>query len=254
MFHPVSEHISIMDAQHYSDRPVIGLVRGEKKTLLFEAGASRRHAQEICEGLGCEPSYIVISHWHWDHSFGLCHFHDAYPSCMSISSVGTSQKLVEMSTYLWDEKSLLERVEEGSEISFCEKMMMREYEDTSSIEVVNVRMVFEQELSLDLGGLEVRLIHAGGPHSDDSIICYVPSERFLFLGDACAKDFYSHKWDFNPSDESSFERNINAIDYDREKLSSLVCLLEDLDFEKCITGHGSVCTKAELLGDLKGYI
>ena len=50
---------------------------------------------------------------------------------------------------------------------------------------------FQKELKIDLGGITVTLLHISGPHSRDSIVLYVPSEKVLFLGDSHGKDLYT---------------------------------------------------------------
>ena len=43
MFEQVSQHIFIRKYQHYTDRPNIGLIRGQRRALLFDAGNSEAH-------------------------------------------------------------------------------------------------------------------------------------------------------------------------------------------------------------------
>lgn len=74
MIKKASEHISIYLAEHYTDRPNIGIISGEKQTLLFDAGNSEEHVKKIRSELSEKglpfPDFVLLSHWHWDHSFG----------------------------------------------------------------------------------------------------------------------------------------------------------------------------------------
>ena len=47
MFDKVTEHIYIHPAEHYTDRPNIGLIVGEKSSLLFDAGNSAVHVEKL---------------------------------------------------------------------------------------------------------------------------------------------------------------------------------------------------------------
>ena len=76
------------------------------------------------------------------------------------------------------------RIETKEDILFCSEMIKREYPDRSKIKIAGADTVFDGKLILDLGGITCELIHSKGPHSDDSVICFVPSEKALFLGDS----------------------------------------------------------------------
>ena len=74
MFEKITEHIYIHPAEHYTDRPNIGLIIGEEKALLFDAGNSKKHVKKLRAELSEQglpfPDHVLLSHSHWDHSFG----------------------------------------------------------------------------------------------------------------------------------------------------------------------------------------
>lgn len=47
MFERIGEHVYIKAPEGYSDRPTIGYIKGDAFSLLFEAGASEHHVQDI---------------------------------------------------------------------------------------------------------------------------------------------------------------------------------------------------------------
>ena len=57
------------------DRPILGYVKGDDWSLAVDAGHSREHTLEFylaLEKAGLPLPYItVLTHWHWDHSFGM---------------------------------------------------------------------------------------------------------------------------------------------------------------------------------------
>ena len=47
MFDKITEHIYIHSAEHYTDRPNIGLIIGEEHALLYDAGNSEKHVEKL---------------------------------------------------------------------------------------------------------------------------------------------------------------------------------------------------------------
>ena len=250
MFNRFSEHVYYRLPQHYSDRPTIGLVKGSRYSLLFEAGSSPKHASEIMkeledEGLGM-PSFIAISHWHWDHSFGLCAW-----DVPSIAGKDTNKHLKRLQGIEWSEKAMLDRVARKKEIRFCYEMMKREYDgDFEAVRVVPADIEFDDELTIDLGGVHCCLIKVGGPHSLDSVICFIPEDRFVFLGDSNGKNLYLLDWKFDIEHEDELVSTLAALPYDEDVLEEYRNKLSCLDFDSCIGGHADVMTREELFASL----
>jgi len=245
MFNQISEHIYIRPAQHYTDRPNVGLVVGSRGALLFEAGNSAQNAKqlrkELAAGLLPMPTYVAVSHWHWDHSFGMHAW-----SVPTIAGKETNEMLLTVSGWQWDDESMVQREQSGEDINFCNEMIRREYPDRSDIKVVGADIVFEGELLIDLGGVTCRLIHAKGPHAADSVICYVPQDRFVLLGDSSGKDLYGKPWHFDIEHEEDFLTETAKIPYDADLVKEYLALLDTLDFERCIGGHADMMSKGEL--------
>ena len=67
----LSEHIWYMPFEEERDRPNLGYVRGDKRSLAIDAGHSEAHIREFYSLLQKEglplPSLTVLTHWHWDH-------------------------------------------------------------------------------------------------------------------------------------------------------------------------------------------
>ena len=249
MFNKITEHVYIHPAEHYTDRPNIGLIFGEKFSLLFDAGNSADHVEKLKSELSEQglpfPDFVLLSHWHWDHSFGA-----KFWNVPIISGRKTDDELKKVSAWEWDDFSMENRIKSGEDIIFCTEMIKREYPDRSKIEVVPADIVFEDKMALDLGGISCELIHAKGPHSEDSVICFVPSEKFLFLGDANCKDLYGKPWEFDIEHEEDFLSNVAKIPYDKELVADFLKLLGKLDFTYCISGHSEIMTREELFDSL----
>ena len=245
MFEKITDRIYVQPPQPYTDRPNVGLIVGDKYTLLFEAGNSEKNVQQIKADLAAQklpmPDFVAVSHWHWDHTFGL-HAWNA----VTIAGGKTNRQLKTVSGWEWDDKSMKAREESGEDIVFCNEMIKREYPDRSLIKVKSADISFEDRMTVDLGGITCNFIHAKGPHADDSVICFIPQEKFVFLGDSNSKDLYGKPWKFDINHEENFLSEVEKIPYDRELVDEYLSLLKGLDFEKCADGHIGVMTKQEL--------
>lgn len=245
MFEKLTEHIYVYPCDGYTDRPNIGLIIGEK-TLLFDSGNSASHVELmkkdlIEQGLPL-PDYVVLSHWHWDHSFGA-----TFWNVPVIAGRETNEQLKVVQQWKWDDQAMANRVTRREDIVFCNEMIKREYPDRSKIRVVTADIEFDGRMTIDLGGgVIAELIHCKGPHSSDSVLCYVPSDRFLLLGDSNCKDLYGYPWHFAIEHEEDFKKNTDAIPYDKEKVDEYLHLLDTLDFTMCISGHAKAKSKDAL--------
>lgn len=250
-FEKISEHVYYRAPQHYSDRPSIGYIKGEKLSLLFEGGASAQHVADIqkdLEDLGLPyPDYVAVSHWHWDHSFGL----HAWKNATTIACKLTNDELKHLGTLSWKDADIQKRVQEGSEIEFCYQKMKREYaKGTEKIKVVPANMEFKRSKTLDLGGVTVILSHVGGPHSNDGVVCYIPQDKVLFLGDSSGKDLYGKPWTFDIDHEEDFEKNVGEIPYDKDILKAYLEKLGTFDFDTCVYGHSEPCEREAFFRNL----
>lgn len=249
MFEKLTEHIYRYPCDGYTDRPNIGLIVGSRYTVLYDAGNSAAHVAEIRAALSRQglpdPDFVALSHWHWDHTFGA-----AFWNAPVLAGRETDAQLRKMTAWAWDDASMQQRVEDGEEILFCTEMIKREYPNRRDIRVVGADFAFDGTVTLDLGGVSCRLIHAKGPHSSDAVICYVPEDRFVFLGDSNCKDLYGQPWHFDIRHEERFQEETDALPYDAEKVRSYLQLLDGLDFSLCISGHSEAKSREALYGAL----
>lgn len=242
MFRKITDRIYYRPHDGYTDRPNIGLILGDKHTLLFDAGNSAANvaslrAELAVQGLP-EPDFVAVSHWHWDHTFGMYAW-----GVPTIAGCLTNERLKIVQAWAWDDGSMKAREISGEDVEFCNKMIRREYPDRSQIRVTTADIVFEGRMTIDLGGITCELIHAAGPHSEDSVICHVPSERFVFLGDSNGKNLYKYPW---RCDEKPFAEAVALIPYDWDRVDAYLELLGELDFTRCIGGHADDMSREAL--------
>lgn len=249
MFNKFSDRIYIQPPEHFTDRPNVGLIVGDRYTLMFEAGNSAANVELLKGRLQVQqlpqPDFVAVSHWHWDHSFGMHMW-----NVPTIAGKKTNNQLLKVAGWTWDDAAMDSRVETGEDIVFCNEMIKREYPDRSQIKVVGADIVFDGRMTMDLGGVVCQFIHAKGPHSDDAVICYIPEEKFVFLGDSNGKDLYGKPWHFDIEHEEDFMEETGKIPYDEDLVKEYLALLDTLDFTHCVGGHADIMTKEELYSAL----
>ncbi|MDF2938924.1 MAG: hydrolase glyoxylase [Paenibacillaceae bacterium] len=188
-FEQMSDHIWILHAEHEIDRPLLAAVVGEKRTLLMDAGASPAHAAEFRAHLAEQglrlPELVVLTHWHWDHTFGLSEW-----KIPAIAVPETAQRLRLLKGLDWSDEALHELAQQQIINETSASHIRLEYGLERNIDIVEPDILFEQKLQLDLGGVVCDIHHVGGDHAGDSCILYVREDKALFLGDALGPSVY----------------------------------------------------------------
>ncbi|MBY0123595.1 MBL fold metallo-hydrolase [Bacillus sp. S/N-304-OC-R1] len=176
-----------------TDRPILGMVVGNNKTLMIDAGNSEDHADyfvnELLKKGVPNPDIVVLTHWHWDHIFGL----SALSNSVSIASKETKKAMEKLIPLSWSDEAIDARVKEGTEIEFCAKAIKQEFTDHRDIKIVLPDITIEKRVEIDLGGVTCIVQHVGGDHAADSVVVYIKEEKILFLGDCIYPDIFSEK-------------------------------------------------------------
>ncbi|MHA2246872.1 MAG: MBL fold metallo-hydrolase [Candidatus Hodarchaeales archaeon] len=176
-----------------NDRPLLAAISGTEYTLLVDAGNSPVHAKLFLSELSktdISPiKYVVITHWHWDHIFGL-----SAMNYVSIAHLKTKEKMIELGNLKWDDKSLDKRVREGKENEFVRDSVKMEYPDPNrTIQVEIPKIAFSRKIEVHLGGITCLIEHVGGDHSLDSSVIFTPEENVVFLGDCIYSNPYRNQ-------------------------------------------------------------
>lgn len=211
-----------------TDRPILGMVVGDKKVLMIDAGNSESHAQYFLEELSKQgvpsPDYVALTHAHWDHIFGLSFLKNV----ISFSSVQTKAEIQKLLPLSWSNEDLDARVMEGTEIEFCATAIKKEFSSHREISITLPTITYEKKIEIELGGVTCILQHVGGDHAQDSIVVFVKEERILFLNDCIYPDIFSKKRNY------TVERTLNLVEE-----------LELFDADTYILSHWKPITKDE---------
>jgi glyoxylase-like metal-dependent hydrolase (beta-lactamase superfamily II) len=185
----LTDRVHWLSPYHETDRPILGVVAGQRATLLVDAGASPEHAGAAIDAISDRglrlPGVLALTHWHWDHVFGTAFLH-----VLSFAHRETRRIVTRMAGFDWSDEALDRRVEEGTEIAFCRDMIKAEMPDRSRLVLQPPTVGFHSEVEIDLGGVTARLIHVGGDHAPDSTVVHVPAEGVVFLGDCIYRDLH----------------------------------------------------------------
>ena len=171
----LTERIWVYPYEEKRDRPNLSYIRGDKWSLAVDAGHSEEHTMEFYRALEKEglplPKLTVLTHWHWDHTFGM---HAVHGLCLA--NERTNQ-------YLDVFRNRLKK--EGTEFFFeMDERIRNEYEDGKPVVVTLADLVFRGEMLLDAGNCPIRVFQAEAPHTDDSTLIEIPGEKVLILGDS----------------------------------------------------------------------
>ena len=180
--HELTQRIWYMDPTVETDRPALGYIRGDRFSVMVDAGNSPAHAalfMELLKEKGLPlPSYCLITHWHWDHTFGICGL-----DIPCVCSEKTAEYLDKAGKWSFAEGG------EGRKQYDSDSCIRAEYADPLAIRIEVPEITFDREITFDLGGISAKMIFVGGPHSDDSAIVFIPEEKVIFAGDSSSGNF-----------------------------------------------------------------
>jgi glyoxylase-like metal-dependent hydrolase (beta-lactamase superfamily II) len=232
----ISEHVYWLPSGP-PDRPSLCAVVGTRLTAWLDAGSSAAHSMSFLEALATEgvapPSYVVLTHSHWDHVFGA-----AALDASVVAHRLTAATLIELAAMDWSDEALDRRAAAGEAGPAHAANVKKELPAPREVRVAPANVVFEEGLDLELGGVTVRVRHVGGDHAADSCVMFVEPDRVLFLGDCL------------------YERPDGGIT--AERALPLHAQVLGFDTELFVEGHGETVLPradvARILGELRESI
>jgi glyoxylase-like metal-dependent hydrolase (beta-lactamase superfamily II) len=165
-FSRLSEHAYAYTAE---GDPNTGIVVGGDSVMVIDTQATPVMAQDVIRRIRAVTDkpirYVVMSHYHAVRVLGA----SAYKADHIIASQATYDLIVERGEA--DMKSEIER-------------FPRLFQAVESIPGLTwPSIVFKDEMTLWMGQLEVRILHAGRGHTKGDTIVWLPQEKVLFSGD-----------------------------------------------------------------------
>jgi glyoxylase-like metal-dependent hydrolase (beta-lactamase superfamily II) len=152
--------------------PNSGVIIGDDACMVIDTTATPAMAQDLIARIRTVTDnpikYVVLSHYHAVRVLGAsAYFREGATEVLA--SRGTYELIVERGAH--DMKSEIER-------------FPRLFAGVETVPGLTwPTMVFERDLTLFLGKLEVRLKHIGAGHTKGDTIAWVPSQEVIFSGD-----------------------------------------------------------------------
>ena len=173
-FQQLSEHCWAYTAE---GDPNTGVIMGDEAVLICDALATPVMAQKLIAEIrkvSAKPiKYVVLSHYHAVRVLGASGYQAAGMQEI-IASKGTYEMIVERGAQ--DMQSEYQR-------------FPRLFDAFDSVPGLTwPTLVFEQQMTLWLGALEVNIMHPGAGHTKGDTIVWVPAEKVLFSGDLVEAD------------------------------------------------------------------
>lgn len=229
----VSDRLYYLPHYEKNDWCTIGLVIGDRHTMMLDSGASGRHVELFLQQLRKNrlplPDLCALTHWHWDHTYGLAHLKNV----TSFATRETNDLLKKMQLWKWSDADMRKRLETGEDLAFSYPHINDEYPDKSRIKIASASVEYTDSLTIDLGGVTVILQKIENSHSSDCAVAYIPEESCIFLGDI-------HYEDLLPE---------NPVYY-AEKHHKLINGLRQFSFNKVLSGHQLMMSDHELFSQL----
>lgn len=229
----VSDRLYYLPHYEKNDWCTVALVIGDNHVMMLDSGASRRHVemfmQQLEENSLPKPDLCFLTHWHWDHTYGLAHI----DGVTSFATKATNDLLKKMQGWGWSDEEMKERLKTGEDLEFSYPHINDEYPDKSQIKIASATVEFKEELKIDLGGVTVQLKTLENSHSYDCAVAYIPEEKCIFLGDI-------HYEDLLP---------LQPVYY-ADSHEKLITALRKFDFDKVLSGHQMLMTNVDLYAQL----
>ena len=218
----LTERIWVYPYEEERDRPNLSYIRGDRWSLAVDAGHSEEHTRAFYQALEAAglplPRLTVLTHWHWDHTFGM---HAVHGLCLANDRTNA---------YLHDFRSRLER--EGTAFFLAmDGSIRREYENGKPVIVTLADLVYQGAMELDAGNCPICVFQAEAPHTDDSTLVEVPGEKVLILGDSTGGVF--PEWTVDPALAAKLAETVRKVKPD-----------------VCLPGHWTPLSPEDIIQDL----
>jgi glyoxylase-like metal-dependent hydrolase (beta-lactamase superfamily II) len=170
---------------------------------------------------GLPIKYLVNTHYHPDHTWGNSVFRKEGARILSCSE---TDNLIEIYSPVY--------------IDHYKRRAPGTYELLKEVEIVLPDSIIAEDISVDLGGLSVRLECVGAAHTASDCIVYVPDDGVVFTGGLLSNGYHP---------------NLGDPGMDLGHWLSILDRLETGGFRYIVPGQGKG-GKADLLGEQKEYV
>jgi glyoxylase-like metal-dependent hydrolase (beta-lactamase superfamily II) len=169
----ISTHVYAIADNSVAGVPNVGIIVGRDAILVVDTGMGKRNgetvASEARKAGGSKPMYLVTTHVHPEHDLGAQGFPAATKMIRSRAQVDEIAAVGMQTADAFRKRSEVNRaLLEGAEFRKAD-------------------VLFDDEHTLDLGGVRARLIAMGPNHTPGDTAIYIEQDGVLFSGDVAMK-------------------------------------------------------------------
>ena len=249
----MTENIYYIPPVEETDRPILAAIVGSEALLIIDGGNSKNHAREFLNEIDKlslpKRRYLVITHWHWDHVFGI-----AEMNMPTFAHIETKIEIEKMLPLDWSDKALEDRVKNGTEIEFCKEKIQEELKEPRILNLKAPDITYEDGAIIDLGNITCKIDHVGGEHSEDSSVIHILEDRVLFIGDCLFVDLYHGDWSYSTKSLLPLIEKLLSYDVDYYVFSHEDRLVPKIEMIKITNRLKEIGLLADKIGDNKDQI
>jgi cyclase len=156
-------------------------------------GASAAVLEEIRTFTDQPVTWVVNSHWHWDHWYGTETYQQAFPGVRIVSHEKNRQMMMgpalafnrpfmeeQLPAYI---QSVEMRAAEKPELQPLLEADKAFFEQKKHVRLVFPNVTFTDRLAIELGERHIEVLHYGRGVTPGDTFVYLPKEKILLLGD-----------------------------------------------------------------------
>jgi glyoxylase-like metal-dependent hydrolase (beta-lactamase superfamily II) len=244
---PVSEKLFLLQGPANSSN--VAFLVTDQGVLVVDSGASPEAGRSICAAIRERTAkpirYVVLTHSHGDHVFGLQSFPADAPV---IAQENLARNLERYRQRLQaDRPQLAARIaairtalgklgRRKKELRRLEEEKLKDAEETyaflQELRLVEPGITYAKRMTIRLGGETVELIHPGPAHTDDGTLVFFPGQKAVHMGDLLFAGLHPYIDRRAGSDTANWIKALQKV--------------QGWDVEKIIPGHGAVVGKEAL--------
>lgn len=171
----VSEHVHVILDDNVNFVPNVGIVVGERATLIVDTGLGPDNGRIVLEEArklsDNDHFYLTATHFHPEHDLGAT----AFPE--NATMIRWTDQQAEADSV---GRETIDRFAGFSPV-------LAELLESADFRPADI--VFNDEISVDLGGVHVRIVGVGPNHTRGDTVFFVEEDRVLFTGDVVMSIF-----------------------------------------------------------------
>lgn len=204
-------------------QPNSGIVVGERGVLVIDSGYSAAAGRELLGDIGritpLPVTHVVISHHHFDHAWG----NQVFEAAEVVGHINARATMLG-ETDSYKQRMIAFAPTAAQWYGLAAEDLARQLAETR---ITPPSSAFDGQMTVDLPGQHVELLHFGAGHTTGDTLVYLPDSKVLFGGDLICNHVLP-----------------NALDGDPLHWPDVLNQVDQLDITSVVPGHGPVGTQS----------